>query len=55
MQATAITTAVGFVVLTPSLAWLFILFQANTGEQRQQLRRPARLSSALDNLPDRAP
>jgi hypothetical protein len=36
MQATAITTAVGFVVLTPSLAWLFILFQANTGEQRQQ-------------------
>jgi cytochrome d ubiquinol oxidase subunit II len=37
MQATAITTAIGFIVLTPSLAWLFILFQANPGEQRQQL------------------
>ncbi len=30
MQATAITAVIGFILLTPALAWLFILFQRDT-------------------------
>ena len=32
MQATAITAVIGFMVLAPSLAWLFVLFQRDSSE-----------------------
>jgi cytochrome d ubiquinol oxidase subunit II len=40
MQATAITAVIGFVVLTPSLAWLFILFQRDSPDSDNQARDP---------------
>jgi len=40
MQATAITTAIGLLVLTPALAWLFILFQRGTDDSDNQARDP---------------
>ena len=43
LQATAITAAIGLILLAPSLAWLFIFFQReHTGEQRQQLSAETR-------------